>query len=158
MRTTALPVSRRQFPSRQFPARSGLIARVPDFIPLTKPRATAFAAAWAAGVLKMWYDADIEAMMTRTSRRPIPEGEASRPEPLRPALALEIRLNRNRRTDRRAAQRRFTYWPGSTRNILPLALGVVIAILVAAGSVLVMDYLNETRMPSPDLMNMHSRH
>jgi protoheme IX farnesyltransferase len=30
--------------------------------------------AGAAGALNMWYDADIDAMMTRTSRRPIPHG------------------------------------------------------------------------------------
>jgi heme o synthase len=30
--------------------------------------------AGAAGALNMWYDADIDAMMTRTSRRPIPQG------------------------------------------------------------------------------------
>jgi heme o synthase len=30
--------------------------------------------AGAAGALNMWYDADIDAVMTRTSRRPIPRG------------------------------------------------------------------------------------
>src|SRR6516162_5434067 len=30
--------------------------------------------AGAAGVLNMWYDADIDAVMTRTSSRPIPQG------------------------------------------------------------------------------------
>ncbi len=38
------------------------------------------AGAGAAGVLNMWYDADIDAVMTRTARRPIPDGRVSRPE------------------------------------------------------------------------------
>ena len=32
------------------------------------------AGAGAAGVLNMWYDADIDAVMTRTAMRPIPPG------------------------------------------------------------------------------------
>src|SRR6202142_3807396 len=77
--------------------------RVSDFIALTKPRVmmlavftalvglsiapirldplTALAAvlaiaagAGAAGALNMWYDADIDAVMTRTAMRPIPRG------------------------------------------------------------------------------------
>jgi protoheme IX farnesyltransferase len=36
------------------------------------------AGAGAAGVLNMWYDADIDAVMTRTARRPIPRGKVSR--------------------------------------------------------------------------------
>src|SRR5882724_1471527 len=112
MKTTALPVSRQQFPSW-----SGLITRVPGFIALTKPRVMALAVftaavglfmapghldpllgavsligiaagAGAAGVLNMWYDADIDALMTRTSRRPIPKGEVSRSEALGFGLAL----------------------------------------------------------------------
>jgi protoheme IX farnesyltransferase len=112
MKTTTLPVSRQQFPSR-----SGLITRVPDFIALTKPRVMALAVftaavglfmapgrldpllgavaligiaagAGAAAVLNMWYDADIDALMTRTSRRPIPKGEVSRFEALGFGLAL----------------------------------------------------------------------
>jgi protoheme IX farnesyltransferase len=38
--------------------------------------------AGAAGVLNMWYDADIDAVMTRTAMRPIPRGRVSRPEAL----------------------------------------------------------------------------
>jgi heme o synthase len=112
MKTTALPVSRPQFPSW-----SGLIRRVPDFMALTKPRVMALAVftaavgmfiapghldpllrtvsliaiaagAGAAGVLNMWYDADIDALMTRTSRRPIPDGRVSRSEALGFGLAL----------------------------------------------------------------------
>jgi protoheme IX farnesyltransferase len=40
------------------------------------------AGAGAAGVLNMWYDADIDAMMARTAMRPIPRGTVSRGEAL----------------------------------------------------------------------------
>src|SRR6201997_1483921 len=40
------------------------------------------AGAGAAGVLNMWYDADIDALMARTAMRPIPRGRISRPEAL----------------------------------------------------------------------------
>ena len=98
--------------------RSGLTTRVPDFLALMKPRVmllavfTAFAGlmiapvsldprlgslamvaiavgAGAAGVLNMWYDADIDAVMTRTARRPIPRGRISR----RGALAFGLCLS-----------------------------------------------------------------
>src|SRR2546422_5446951 len=91
--------------------RSGLTTRVPDFLALMKPRVmllavfTAFAGlmiapvsldpllgslamvaiavgAGAAGVLNMWYDADIDAVMTRTSGRPIPRGRIAPGEAL----------------------------------------------------------------------------
>jgi protoheme IX farnesyltransferase len=84
---------------------------VSDFVALTKPRVmmlavftalvglgiapsrldplTAFVAvlaiaagAGAAGALNMWYDADIDAVMTRTAMRPIPRGKISRFEAL----------------------------------------------------------------------------
>jgi heme o synthase len=44
--------------------------------------------AGAAGVLNMWYDADIDAVMARTARRPIPRGRISRPEALVFGLVL----------------------------------------------------------------------
>jgi protoheme IX farnesyltransferase len=101
----------------QLSARPGSGARLPDLVALTKPRVmlltvfTAFvglviapghvdpllgfiaiagiaAGAGAAGVLNMWYDADIDAVMARTARRPIPRGRISRPE----ALAFGIIL------------------------------------------------------------------
>jgi heme o synthase len=85
--------------------------RVSDFVALTKPRVmmlaiftalvglssapvrldplTTLAAvlavaagAAAAGALNMWYDADIDAVMSRTTMRPIPRGKISRPEAL----------------------------------------------------------------------------
>jgi protoheme IX farnesyltransferase len=46
------------------------------------------AGAGAAGVLNMWYDADIDAVMTRTARRPIPRGKISRAEALAFGLVL----------------------------------------------------------------------
>ena len=110
--TTALPVSH---PSLATP--SSLAARLPHFIALMKPRVmslavfTAFvgmmtapsrvdplrgfvailaiaAGAGAAGVLNMWCDADIDAVMARTARRPIPCGRVSRDEALSLGLVL----------------------------------------------------------------------
>jgi protoheme IX farnesyltransferase len=46
------------------------------------------AGAAAAGVLNMWYDADIDAVMTRTAMRPIPRGKISRFEALVFGLVL----------------------------------------------------------------------
>src|SRR5258707_1575809 len=92
--------------SRYAHALAGLWS-VSDFVALTKPRVmmlavftalvglsiapsrldplTAFVAllavaagAGAAGALNMWYDADIDAVMTRTAMRPIPRGKVSR--------------------------------------------------------------------------------
>src|SRR3989449_653766 len=97
--------------------RSGLTTRVPDFLALMKPRVmllavfTAFAGlmiapvsldpllgslamvaiavgAGAAGVLNMWYDADIDAVMTRTASRPIPRGRIAPGEALAFGLVL----------------------------------------------------------------------
>jgi protoheme IX farnesyltransferase len=44
----------------------------------------------AAGVLNMWYDADIDAVMTRTAMRPIPLGRISRFEALVLGLSLGV--------------------------------------------------------------------
>src|ERR1700738_1059488 len=46
------------------------------------------AGAGAAGVLNMWYDADIDAVMSRTAMRPIPQGKVSRFEALTLGLFL----------------------------------------------------------------------
>ena len=51
-----------------------------------------------------------------------------------------------------------TTGPDSTNNVLALALGVLIVILVAAGSIWIMANLNETMMPPPELMNLHMQH
>ena len=42
----------------------------------------------ASGALNMWYDADIDAVMKRTARRPIPSGRVTRDEALAIGLAL----------------------------------------------------------------------
>ena len=106
MKTAAFPLSR-----LELAARYRLAARMPDFITLMKPRVmvlavfTAFvgliiaparpdpllgfiailaiaAGGGAAGALNMWYEADIDAVMTRTAARPIPRGAISRLEAL----------------------------------------------------------------------------
>ena len=112
MNITATPISRLQLPSR-----SRSTARVSDLLSLMKPRVMllavftalvgliiapgdldpllgAFAViaiaagAGAAGVLNMWYDADIDAVMARTAMRPIPRGTISRGEALAFGLVL----------------------------------------------------------------------
>src|ERR1700728_4531021 len=87
--------------------------RVSDFVALTKPRVMMLAVftalvglslapvrldplailaiavgAGGAGVLNMWYDADIDAIMSRTAMRPIPRGRVSRIEALVFGLVL----------------------------------------------------------------------
>nr|WP_272211855.1 heme o synthase [Marinicella sp. W31]MDC2877744.1 heme o synthase [Marinicella sp. W31] len=44
--------------------------------------------AGAAGALNMWYDADIDAIMSRTAKRPIPSGRIDRQEALAFGIAL----------------------------------------------------------------------
>ena len=44
--------------------------------------------AGASGALNMWYDADIDAVMTRTARRPIPAGKVTGEEALAFGIAL----------------------------------------------------------------------
>src|ERR1043166_6622970 len=112
MKTTAIPLSPLRLASR-----SNVAARLPHFITLMKPRVMVLAVftalvglmiapvrldplpgliailaiaagAGAAGVLNMWYDADIDAVMTRTAGRPIPRGAVSRPEALAFGLIL----------------------------------------------------------------------
>ena len=112
MNITAIPISCPLFLSR-----SRLMARLPDFIALMKPRVMALAVftalvgmmiapdrvalflgivailaiaagAGAAGVLNMVYDADIDRMMHRTAMRPIPRGKVSRGEALVFGLVL----------------------------------------------------------------------
>jgi heme o synthase len=101
----------------QLPLRRDFIARLPEFLALMKPRVMLLAVftalvgliiapghldpllgsvatlaiaagAGAAGALNMWYDADIDAVMVRTARRPIPLGKISRTEALAFGLVL----------------------------------------------------------------------
>jgi len=51
-----------------------------------------------------------------------------------------------------------TTGPDSANNVLALALGILIVILVAAGSIFIMANLNETMMPPPELINLHIQH
>ena len=92
-------------------------ARIRDFAPLTKPRVMSLvlftalvgytvapgrrdaltgclvllsiaSGAGGAGALNMWYEADLDAAMTRTAGRPLPRGRVSRSEALAFGLAL----------------------------------------------------------------------
>ncbi len=47
-------------------------------------------AAGASGALNMWYDADIDAVMSRTRSRPIPAGRVSREDALMLGLTLSV--------------------------------------------------------------------
>jgi cytochrome o ubiquinol oxidase subunit IV len=51
-----------------------------------------------------------------------------------------------------------TTGPDNTNNVLALAFGILIVLLVVAGSLLIMANLNENMMPSPELMNMQMQH
>jgi len=46
--------------------------------------------AGASGALNMWYDADIDAIMTRTAKRPIPSGRITRQEALTFGVFLSV--------------------------------------------------------------------
>ena len=114
MKSTAIAV-----PLTQLPWRTGLMAPLADFVSLMKPRVMSLAVftalvglmvapgrldpllgciaivaiaagAGAAGVLNMWYDADIDAVMTRTAGRPIPRGRVSAGGALVFGLALAV--------------------------------------------------------------------
>src|SRR5260370_9475404 len=92
-------------------------ARIHDFVALTKPRVMSLvmftamvgyalapgrrdalagcivllsiaAGAGGAGALNMWYEADLDAAMTRTAGRPLPRGRVSPAEALAFGLAL----------------------------------------------------------------------
>jgi protoheme IX farnesyltransferase len=73
-----------------FTAVAGLVSAPGELDPLHALAAVhAIAAgAGAAGVLNMWYDADIDAIMTRTAMRPIPRGKVSQLDALVLGLAL----------------------------------------------------------------------
>ena len=50
-----------------------------------------------------------------------------------------------------------TTGPNNTNNVMALAFGVLIAVLVVAGSLLIMADLNESMIPA-ELMNLHMQH
>jgi protoheme IX farnesyltransferase len=112
MNTTTISITR--LPSL---SRLRLMTRLPDFVALMKPRVMALAVftalvglmiapahldpllgcvamlaiaagAGAAGVLNMWYDADIDGVMARTAARPVPRGDVTRGEALAFGLVL----------------------------------------------------------------------
>ena len=45
--------------------------------------------------------------------------------------------------------------PDNTNNVLALAFGILIVFLVIAGSLWIMNNLNDSMMPSSELMNSH---
>ena len=51
-----------------------------------------------------------------------------------------------------------TSGPDNTNNVLALAFGVLIVIIVAAGSLWIMFNLNDNMVPPPELMNLHMQH
>jgi len=51
-----------------------------------------------------------------------------------------------------------TTGPDNTNNVLALAFGILIVLLVVAGSLLIMANLNENMMPSSEMMNLHMQH
>jgi cytochrome o ubiquinol oxidase subunit IV len=48
-----------------------------------------------------------------------------------------------------------TTGPDNTNNVLALAFGLLIVILVVSGSLWIMSDLNGNMMPGPELMNLH---
>jgi cytochrome o ubiquinol oxidase subunit IV len=48
-----------------------------------------------------------------------------------------------------------TTGPDNTNNVLALAFGILIVLLVVAGSLWIMASLNENMMPGPEIMNLH---
>jgi cytochrome o ubiquinol oxidase subunit IV len=51
-----------------------------------------------------------------------------------------------------------TTGPDNTNNILALAFGLLIVILVVMGSLWIMANLNDNMMPAPELMNLQMQH
>ena len=48
--------------------------------------------------------------------------------------------------------------PDNTNNVLALAFGILIVFLVIAGSLWIMNNLNDNMMPGPELTDLHMRH
>ena len=51
-----------------------------------------------------------------------------------------------------------TSGPDNTNNVLALAYGLLIVMLVVVGSLWIMSNLNDNMMPPPELMNLHMQH
>ena len=51
-----------------------------------------------------------------------------------------------------------TTGPDNTNNVLALAFGILIVLLVVVGSAVIMANLNENLMPSPEVMNLQMQH
>ncbi len=51
-----------------------------------------------------------------------------------------------------------TTGPDNTNNVLALAFGVLIVLLVMAGSLVIMADLNDGMMPPQELMDLHMQH
>jgi cytochrome o ubiquinol oxidase operon protein cyoD len=51
-----------------------------------------------------------------------------------------------------------TTGPDNTNNVLALAFGVLIVMLVVAGSLVIMSNLNDNMTPPGELMNLHMQH
>ena len=45
--------------------------------------------------------------------------------------------------------------PDNTNNVIALAFGVLIVMLVVVGSLFIIADLNDSMMPGPELMNLH---
>jgi cytochrome o ubiquinol oxidase subunit IV len=161
MKTTAIPAS-----FLQSPLGSRLVARLPDFVTLTEPRVMALAVftalvgmiiapghldpllgsiavlAIAAGVLNMWCDADLDAVMTRTAMRPIPLVVLAIAQM---GVHLVFFLH-------------ITTAPDNSNNVMALAFGVLIVLVLMAGTLWVMTTMNHNMMPPAELMNLHMQH
>ena len=51
-----------------------------------------------------------------------------------------------------------TTGPDNTNNVLALAFGILIVLLVVVGSTVIMTNLNENLMPPSEVMNLHMQH
>ncbi len=73
-----------------FTAFAGMVAAPGEIHPVLAIAAllAIAAGAGAAGALNMWYDADIDAVMQRTAKRPLPRGRVSRDEVLTLGVVL----------------------------------------------------------------------
>jgi len=51
-----------------------------------------------------------------------------------------------------------TTGPDNTNNVLALAFGVLIVLLIVVGSAWIITNLNDNLMPSREMMNLHMQH